>query len=89
MAKKTWNEKFHVNRKPEVKRTDKAFADIPENALMLIATPSVVADYLKEVPEGRSVDIKTIRQDLALEYHAEYTCHLYLSCFFFFYVVTE
>lgn len=74
MAKKSWIEKFHVDRKPEVKRLDKAFADIPENALMLIATPAVVSEYLKQIPEGKSVDIKTMRKDLALEFLAEYTC---------------
>ncbi|MBW3468665.1 hypothetical protein [Arthrospiribacter ruber] len=74
MAKKSWIEKFKVDKKPEVKRIEKAFADIPENALMLIASPKIIADYLKQIPEGTSVDIKTIRKDLALEYHAEYTC---------------
>lgn len=74
MAKKTWIEKFNVDRKPEVKKLDKAFADIPENAMMLIASPAIIAGYLKQVPEGKSVDIKTLRKDLALEHGAEYTC---------------
>jgi hypothetical protein len=74
MVKKSWIQKFNVDRKPEVKKLEKAFSDMPKNASMLIATPPIIANYLKQVPEGTTVDIKTIRKDLALEYHAEYTC---------------
>ncbi|MCH7400948.1 hypothetical protein ACFOUP_02420 [Belliella kenyensis] len=72
--KKTWIEKFHVSKEPTVKRLEKAFADMPEQSLMLIATPSLIADYLRQVPIGKAVDIKTLRKDLALEYGADHTC---------------
>lgn len=72
--KKTWTEKFQTRREPEVKRTEKPFADIPENAMMLIATPQIVEDYIRQIPSGRTTDLKTMRQDLALAHHAEYTC---------------
>lgn len=74
MARKTWIEKLQVDKVPEVKRTDKAFADIPENSLMLIATPRLVADYIREIPSGTFVDTPTIRRDLALAHGADYTC---------------
>lgn len=73
-TKKSWSEKFMTRTEPEVKRIDKAFADIPANGLMLIASPKILSDYLHQVPKGKTVDIKTIRKDLALEYRAEYTC---------------
>lgn len=71
---KTWTEKLQAARQPEIKRIDKAFADIPANANMLIATPQLIAAYLKQVPKGVAVDTVTLRKDLALEYGAEYTC---------------
>lgn len=74
MAKKTWTEKYFTEKSYEVKRIDKKFADIPEGASMLIATPQIVADYIKQIPKGNSTDIKTMRNDLAAEFHAEYTC---------------
>ncbi|MCC5936962.1 MAG: hypothetical protein JJU34_06750 [Lunatimonas sp.] len=74
MARKTWIEKFRVEKQPEIKRTDKAFADIPEKSLMLIATPRLVDAYIREIPPGTFVDTATIRKDLALAHGAEYTC---------------
>jgi hypothetical protein len=59
---------------PEVKRIDKAFADIPEHASMLIATPGIVDAYLRHIPKGQSTSLQQMRKDLAAEYHAEYTC---------------
>lgn len=74
MARKSWSEKYLTTSTPEVKRTDKKFADIPEGAKMLIATPKIVDEYISMIPKGKTADIKTMRSDLAAEYHAEYTC---------------
>lgn len=74
MAHKTWSEKYLTTSKPQVKRIDKKFADIPEGASMLIATPKIVDEYISMIPKGKTADIKTMRSDLAAEYHAEYTC---------------
>lgn len=71
---KSWAEKYNTRTKPEIKKIDKAFADIPDGATMLIATPQIIEDYIKSIPQGKTVDIKTIRKDLAIEYNAEYTC---------------
>ncbi len=74
MAKKSWSEKYHSNKPFEIKRVDKKFADIPAGASMLIATPQIIANYVQQIPEGKATDIKTMRKDLAAEFHAEYTC---------------
>jgi len=75
MAKrKTWIEKRDIEKKPEVKRIEKDFADIPAGSTMLIATPQVIDDYVRSISEGRSLDIKTIRKDLAMEHGADFTC---------------
>ncbi|GAB5526224.1 MAG: hypothetical protein Roseis2KO_40960 [Roseivirga sp.] len=71
---KSWEEKFNSDKPWLVKQIDKDFADIPAGAQMLIATPAIIADYLKQIPEGYSTDVKKIRTDLANEYGAEYTC---------------
>lgn len=73
-TRKTWAEKYMTRTAPEVKRTDKAFADIPENGLMLIATPQIIEEYIRQIPAGKSVSLKTMRHDLALAHRAEYTC---------------
>lgn len=72
--KKTWSQKMRPDMKHEVKTNDKAFADIPAGSSFLIATPGIVNAYVRNIPEGRHVSIKQMREDLAAEYHAEYTC---------------
>lgn len=74
MARKTWTEKFNTHATPEVKKSERKFADIPEGASMLIASPKVVDDYVKQIPKGKTTDIKQMRKDLAAMFHAEYTC---------------
>jgi len=78
---KSWEEKFNDGREPIVKQIEKKFADIPMGASMLIASPKVVANYLLQIPAGYGADIKKIREDLANEYGAEYTCPVTTSIF--------
>lgn len=72
--KKSWAEKMRADMQHEVKTNDKDFADIPAGHSFLIATPSIVNEYVRNIPEGKHVTIKQMREDLAAEYHAEYTC---------------
>jgi hypothetical protein len=74
MAKKTWLQKFNVDREPEVEITTKKFADIPEGSRMLIATPKVVDEYVKQIPRGHHTSLQQMRKDLAAEFGAENTC---------------
>lgn len=43
--KKTWQEKLHIDRKPEVEVTTKKFADIPPGSTLL-----KVEDYIRQIP---------------------------------------
>lgn len=74
MAKKTWQEKFNIAREPVVEITDKKFADIPEGSKMLIATPKVIDDYVRQIPKGKNSSLQQMRKDLSAEFNAEYTC---------------
>ena len=80
-SKRSWNEKLHDAKKPQVKRLNKSFADMPEGCMMLIATPEILDNYIKQIPEGRNVDVLTLRNDLAQEFHAERTCPLTTGIF--------
>lgn len=74
IKRKTWQEKLHIDKKAEVKKNDYDFADIPAGSKMLIATPLIVDEYIRQIPKGHFTDIKQIRKDLAAEYKAQYTC---------------
>jgi hypothetical protein len=78
---KTWTEKLHVKKEPKIVRLEFPFGDIPANNLMLVATPLIVDDYIRQIPKGNHVDMKTLRKDLAGIYHADHTCPLSTGIF--------
>jgi hypothetical protein len=67
MAKKTIQEKYEDEKHVKVEIIDKDFADMKKGEKMFIASPKLIASYINQVPKGKSVSIKTIRKDLALE----------------------
>lgn len=71
---KTWSEKISSDKPHEVKKNEKGFADITPGSTMLIATPKIVDDYVRQIPKGKEVTLQTMRKDLATEYNADYTC---------------
>ena len=78
---KTWQEKMNDGREPQLERADKSFAGIKEGQMMLIPTPKLIEEYIRQVPEGTSVDSATIRKDLAIKHGAEVTCPLTTGIF--------
>jgi hypothetical protein len=79
--RKTWQQKLNNGRQPQIETSDKDFAGIKAGQTMLIPTPGLIADYIRQVPEGRFVDSATIRKDLAIEHGAEVTCPLTTGIF--------
>jgi hypothetical protein len=72
--RKTWVEKRDLANEPEVKKCPKDFADIKANEKMLIASPKVVDEYIRQIPKGKEVSLQQMRKDLAAEFHADKTC---------------
>jgi hypothetical protein len=81
MPKKSWNDKFNSKTEPEVKITEKAFWGMPAGSRMLIPTPKLIQDYIFESDPGMLLDLKTMRDDLAAEHHADFTCPLTTGIF--------
>ncbi len=72
---KTWTDKVNDPAKEYVvKKLEKDFADMPAGSRMLIATPKIIDDYIRQIPKGKSGSLANMRRDLANEYGAEYTC---------------
>ena len=74
MAKKTWVEKRDCDNSYKIKTIDKKFADIPKGSKMFISTPKIIDDYIKHIPFGKSTELSTMRNDLAIDYQADKTC---------------
>lgn len=72
---KTWTDKVNdPTKEPIVKKLEKDFADMPAGGKMLIATPKIIDDYVRHIPKGKSANLTVLREDLAAEYGADYTC---------------
>ena len=69
---KSWKEKLNIDRSFVVKRLDKNFSDMKVGENMLIATPKIIDEYIKQIPKGININIK-LKNDLALTYNADTT----------------
>lgn len=79
--RKTWLQKMADGREPQIEKSDKDFAGIKAGQKMLIPTPKLIDDYIRQIPKGKFVDSATIRKDLAMEHGAEVTCPLTTGIF--------
>jgi hypothetical protein len=72
-SQKSWADKMEQDHSV-VKKLDKDFADMKSGSLMYISNPKTIEAYIRNIPKGKAVDLKTMRKDLALEHAAEVTC---------------
>jgi hypothetical protein len=80
-TKPTWSDKLLVAKPPQVKRITQAFADMPEGALMLVASPQIVDEALRAIPRGQTISLKELRTELAMAHDAEVTCPVTMGIF--------
>lgn len=73
---KSWTDKFHNGKAPKVEVLESGFADMQAGERMLVANPEIFDAYIRQIPEGSSVDLKTMRRDLAADFQADNTCPL-------------
>jgi hypothetical protein len=71
---KTWNDKLHCGKKPQIKRLEIDFAGMKAGSLMYISTPLEVDQYVRGIPYGYLVSPKVMRDDLAKRNGADHTC---------------
>lgn len=72
--KKTWLDKLSDSKKPHTVRLEKPFAGIPAESYLLIPSPKLIDEYIQQIGYGKRLDIKTMRDDLAVEHRADFTC---------------
>lgn len=78
---KTWCEKFYNGKQPFVEVLEKKYADMQVGEKMLVANPEVIDEYIKQIPRGKSVSLKTLRKDIAIEFQADNMCPLTAGIF--------
>jgi hypothetical protein len=82
MAKtKTWQEKMNHPAVPELKPLEKGFAGFEPGAVMLIPTPRLIEAYLMTLKAGETATVIQMRESLAKEHGADFTCPLTTGIF--------
>ncbi len=79
--RKSWQDKLNDGRHPQIDVSTKDFAGIKAGQRMLIPTPKLIDEYIRQIPKGKKVDLITLRGDLAREHGAEVTCPLTTGIF--------
>jgi hypothetical protein len=77
MAPKTWLERFQDPKPYEVKPAPSTIAGMRAGQIMLVPIPGMIDSFIRRVPSGTCVDVKTMRQALAIQHGAEVTCPIY------------
>jgi hypothetical protein len=73
-AKKSWTDRLNDRRPHEVKPAPIDIAGMKAGEIMLVPTARIVDGFIRTIPSGESLDVKTLRQRLARKYKAEVTC---------------
>lgn len=73
---KTWREKLHNGREPEIGPTSRSMAGIPAGAIMLVPTPLQIKQYIDTLPRGEFQTVDQLKLGLAKQNGAEVTCPL-------------
>jgi hypothetical protein len=70
-------------KKKEPKRVvlETRFAGIAAGSILYVATPDIVADYVRKVPRGTTRSIEQMRRDLAKKNKADATCPVSTAIF--------
>ncbi|MDP5172563.1 MAG: MGMT family protein [Bacteroidia bacterium] len=79
--KKSWIEKRDQDLEPEIKFGPDNWNAAHGGNKMLIATPSVIDETIKKIPAGRLMTMTGLRETLAADHGADYTCPLTTGIF--------
>lgn len=77
----TWRAKVAAKKQSKRVTLDKDFAGIAAGSLLFVATPQIVADYVKKIPRGETRTIQRLRNDLARNYRCDATCPVSTAIF--------
>jgi hypothetical protein len=72
--RKSWHEKLHSGKPHQVKPAPMAFAGMRKGQMMLVPSGDLIEAFIRRIPKGRHVDVRTMRDKLARLHGAEVTC---------------
>ncbi len=69
-----WAAKLASSKPPQIKVLGKRFADLPEGCRMLIPSPALIDQRIREIPRGKTLTTRALRRELSLAHDADGTC---------------
>lgn len=78
---KTWQQKFESAKPPHVVTLRRPFAGLETGARMFIASPTLIARYINEIPHGETRSLAEMRRELATSAGADTACPTSTSIF--------
>lgn len=71
---KSWTERLNTPGINGIKPSPRSFSDVVEGQSMLVPTARQVDDFIRTIPQGVHLDVRTLRRELARRHGAEVTC---------------
>ncbi|MEK1890914.1 MAG: hypothetical protein AAAB35_25780 [Phyllobacterium sp.] len=71
---KTWTEKLNTDDQHEVKPAPISIAGMKAGEIMLVPTARQIDDFIRALPKGAEMDVRTMRRAMAKEHSAQVTC---------------
>ena len=73
-TKKTWADKVRTSKAHEVKPAPMDIAGMKAGQIMLVPSPQIIEEFIRTIPRGQSMDVRTFRNALASKYGADVGC---------------
>jgi hypothetical protein len=74
---KSWTDRLNAADAPKLKPSPRTVGDVVEGQMMLVPTARQVDEFMRTIPAGSSMDVKTLRKAMAHRHGAEVTCPVY------------
>ncbi len=78
---KSWEEKFHGGPAPHVAVLEKPFGGLQPGQRLFIASPPLIEERIRAIPDGKTRTVEALRADLARKHQADATCALTTGIF--------
>ncbi|MDX2241372.1 MAG: hypothetical protein NW224_11860 [Leptolyngbyaceae cyanobacterium bins.302] len=75
----TWQQKLNAKKEPKLQVTQKAIAGIPAGGQLLFPTPQLIKQFIDQIPQGKSVTLDEMRQQVAQAHKGDGCCPLTTS----------
>lgn len=74
-----WQQKLNAKKEPKLQVLQKAMAGIPSCGNLFFPTPQLIKQFMDHIPQGSSVSLAEVRQQIAQAYKGDGCCPLSTS----------